>query len=135
MYDHVLLPVAPGHFEALDRALGIARLLAGAGGRITALTVIEDVPSYVAVEVTESVLETSAKRIVEEFEAHLAGAEGVAHAVVHGHPARAILDHAEDNGVDCIVLQSHRPNISDYFLGSTAARVVRHAPVSVHVLR
>jgi nucleotide-binding universal stress UspA family protein len=30
---------------------------------------------------------------------------------------------------------SHRPNMSDYLIGPNAARVVRHAPVSVLVVR
>ena len=55
--------------------------------------------------------------------------------VVDGHSARTILDYAEEHGVDCIVMASHRPDITDYFLGSTAARVVRHAACAVHVLR
>ncbi|WP_170501927.1 universal stress protein, partial [Ruegeria atlantica] len=38
-------------------------------------------------------------------------------------------------GIDCIVLASHKPGMKDFFLGSTAALVVRHARCSVHVLR
>jgi universal stress protein F len=33
------------------------------------------------------------------------------------------------------VIASHRPGIQDYFLGSTASRVVRHANCTVHVMR
>jgi nucleotide-binding universal stress UspA family protein len=55
--------------------------------------------------------------------------------VVVGHGANSILDYAEQNEVDCIILASHRPGYQDYFLGSTAARVVRHATCAVHVLR
>ncbi len=48
------------------------------------------------------------------------------------------LDHgvsAVAHAVDCIVIGSHKPGLSDYLLGSTAARVVRHAPCAVHVYR
>lgn len=38
-------------------------------------------------------------------------------------------------GVDLIVIGAHRPEISDYLLGSNAARVVRHAKQSVYVVR
>ena len=37
--------------------------------------------------------------------------------------------------IECIVMGSHKPGFSDYLLGSTAARVVRHAPCAVHVYR
>ena len=46
-----------------------------------------------------------------------------------------ILEWAESNKVDCIIINSHKPGLQDYFLGSTAARVVRHAQCSVHVIR
>ena len=55
--------------------------------------------------------------------------------MVTGHAARTILDYAEQMKADCIVIASHDPGIQDYFLGSTAARVVRHAHCSVHVVR
>ncbi|MBE9477417.1 MAG: universal stress protein, partial [Proteobacteria bacterium] len=55
--------------------------------------------------------------------------------VITGHSANGILDYAEQNGTDCIIVASHRPGYQDYFLGSTAARVVRHATCAVHVLR
>ena len=52
-----------------------------------------------------------------------------------GNPANEILALAEESGADCIVIASHRPGFGDYLIGSTAARVVRHAPCSVMVLR
>ena len=36
---------------------------------------------------------------------------------------------------DLIIIASHKPGFQDYFLGSTAAKVVRHAPCSVLVVR
>jgi nucleotide-binding universal stress UspA family protein len=55
--------------------------------------------------------------------------------VIEGHSGRSILDHAAENDVDCIIIASHRPGMQDYFLGSTAAQVVRHATCAVHVVR
>ena len=55
--------------------------------------------------------------------------------IIEGHSARTILDFAEENAIDCIVMGSHKPGLADYFLGSTAARVVRHANCAVHVHR
>ena len=48
---------------------------------------------------------------------------------------KKILETAEDEGADLIIIASHQPGIQDYFLGSTAARVVRHAQCSVLVTR
>jgi len=42
---------------------------------------------------------------------------------------------AKEKDVDLIIIASHRPGLQDYFLGSTAAKVVRHATCSVLVVR
>ena len=55
--------------------------------------------------------------------------------IIKGHSGRSIVDVAKDIHADCIVIGSHKPGLIDYLLGSTAARVVRHAPCAVHVLR
>ena len=52
-----------------------------------------------------------------------------------GHPANEILEAASKFDVDLIIVASHRPGLSDYFLGSTAARIVRHAQCPVLVDR
>ena len=46
-----------------------------------------------------------------------------------------ILEYAKKIEADLIVIASHRPDLLDYFLGSTAARVVRHAECAVLVDR
>jgi DNA-binding MarR family transcriptional regulator len=45
-----------------------------------------------------------------------------------GRPSTTILEEAERLGVEAIILGSHRPDFTDYLLGSTAARVVRWVP-------
>jgi nucleotide-binding universal stress UspA family protein len=52
-----------------------------------------------------------------------------------GHPSRTILEVAEEKAADLIIIASHQPGLQDYFLGSTAAKVVRHAKCSVLVVR
>jgi len=55
--------------------------------------------------------------------------------LIEGHSGQTILEWAEANEVDCIVIMSHQPGLQDYFLGNKAGRVVRHARCSVHVVR
>jgi len=52
-----------------------------------------------------------------------------------GHSYKTILDVADEKQVDLIVIASHQPGLQDYFLGSTAAKVVRHAKCSVLIIR
>ncbi len=132
MYNHVLIPVAPDHIGAYGQAMAVTRKLLGSGGKISVLTVLEEVPAYVALpsDLVEKNIAAVSSELKAEFEA-----DDTRTHVITGHSANSILDWAEKHDVDCIILSSHRPGLSDYFIGSTAARVVRHATCSVHVLR
>jgi nucleotide-binding universal stress UspA family protein len=56
--------------------------------------------------------------------------------IVMGRPARAIVEFAEANEVDGIVLGSHgRDRVAQVLLGSTAETVVRRAPCPGTVVR
>lgn len=133
MYNNVLVPVALDHAPTAEAALKAARLLAGTDGTIRALTVIEGIPPMVANELPAGMLEHQREANLAALKEYVGG-DIEAH-VVTGHAARTILDYAEQMKADCIVIASHDPGIQDYFLGSTAARVVRHAHCSVHVVR
>ena len=59
----------------------------------------------------------------------------VQHIIANGNVYEEIIDAAEKVAADIIVVGSHRPKLKDYLLGPNAARVVRHAPQSVLVVR
>ncbi len=80
-------------------------------------------------------LESNVHELETRLKTELAEREGIEVAVVSGHAGHTIVDWASHHDIDCIVVASHRPGLQDYFLGSTAARVVRHAPCAVHVHR
>lgn len=61
--------------------------------------------------------------------------QGVSTEIVSGHTARAIIDHANANTIDCIVNGASKPGLSDYLRGSTASYVIRHAYTSTSVLK
>jgi nucleotide-binding universal stress UspA family protein len=134
MYRNILVPVALDHERDISAALGVARKLSAPGGTVTALTVVEAMPAYVLAQMPEGQSERNLAVAAEQL-GSLIGTGEVRCVAVAGHPARSILDHAAAQDVDCIVIASHRPGLQDYFLGSTAARVVRHAPCAVHVVR
>ncbi len=141
MYNTILLPLAldQGHGS---RSMEIARRLRAEGGKIIAVHVLDKIPSFASyymspdnekmpADIEREIEEAAKKGIAERI-----GPEKDAEAVVlTGHPGRTITDYAEKIGADCIIVGSHRPEMKDFFLGSTAARVMRYAPCSVHVLR
>ena len=48
---------------------------------------------------------------------------------------REILAQTEKSAADLIIIGSHKPQATDFLLGTNAARVVRHSPCSVFVVR
>lgn len=136
MYRKILVPVVFDHTPNIAAAMEIAKVLLEAGGEIMLFHAVEEIPGFVAARLPEGTLEHNLEESGRELEeiARSIGSE-IKSAVVSGQPSRAILDYAEEHGVDCIVIASHRPGLQDYLLGSTAARVVRHAACAVHVLR
>ncbi|MFN3937639.1 MAG: universal stress protein [Gemmobacter sp.] len=135
MYSNILVPLAPDHGAVASRSMQAARALLSPGGKIRVLTVIEAIPSYVAQYLPQDQQDQNRREIEAQLAEEFAGQQDVSVMVKVGHPAQTILDLTEDEGFDCVVIASHRPGLQDYFLGSTAARVVRHARCGVHVLR
>lgn len=135
MYKNILVPVALDHGPKTAAALDVARALRAEGGAITALTVMEAIPPYVAQYLPPDQEAHARDEAEAALRAELGGVEDARVDVVTGHAGRTILEYAEEHDMDLIVIASHRPGLQDYFLGSTAARVVRHAPCAVHVVR
>ncbi|QDC08466.1 universal stress protein [Oceanicola sp. D3] len=135
MYSTILVPIAFEEGRDSSAALDIAKALLAPGGTITALHVIEEVPSYASTYLDESLIVEARKSVMHALAAKLGDHKDVTPHVVTGHSGRTILEEAGRMGADLIVIASHRPGLQDYFLGSTAARVVRHAKCCVHVIR
>ncbi|WP_425092647.1 universal stress protein [Tropicimonas sp. S265A] len=135
MYSNILVAVDVDHPETGAGALELARAMAAEGASITALYVLEALPSYATQYLPEEHLSNRVTEFTNVLAAELGNPEGVTPKVVTGHSGATIVDYATDHGVDCIVISSHKPGLQDFFLGSTAARVVRHSPCSVHVIR
>ncbi|MEY1556800.1 universal stress protein [Yoonia sp. R2331] len=135
MYKNILVPVLFDQDHPLSTSFEVARAVADKDARFTVLNVLEAIPAFAAAELPAGTLEAqkeAAKGAVEEAAAGLPNAQGVVKA---GHAGRAIVDYATAQASDSIIIASHKPGLEDYFLGSTAARVVRHAPCAVHVIR
>jgi len=134
MYKKILVPMALDHGVSAQ-TLKVAQGLSDEGGEIIALHVYEAPQRSVAAYLDADAVKESMALAKSNLEEKTAEFAGVRAELVQGHSARTIIDYAADNDVDCVVICSHKPGLSDYFLGSTAARVVQHAPCAVHVIR
>ncbi len=136
MYKSILLPIDLSEMERGRMMIDVAQKLVSKDTRLRLLNVTVDIPAFVAAQVPTEVIKTAMSTARETLEG-LIGAAGIkADAEVRsGNPGSTILTSADECGADLIIIGSHKPGLQDYFLGSTAARVVRHAQCSVLVMR
>ncbi len=137
MYARIIVAVDLDHLEQARALFARAASLVDGGGEIRLLHVLEEVPGYVAAELPSDLSERRRAEAVVELKAMIDPAQElrVTHEVRHGAASGQILQAAEDSGADLIMIASHKPGLRDYFIGSTAARVIRHAQCSVLVER
>ena len=134
MYKTILVPIDLAHPEHGKEMITLARAVATDKARIVLLNVLEAVPGYVAAQLPTGLLAKQKDKAQSDL-AELARGSGAEVDIQSGHAPTTILDEAKRIDADLIVIASHRPGLQDYFLGSTAARVVRHAPCAVLVHR
>jgi nucleotide-binding universal stress UspA family protein len=135
MYHNILVPIAFDSERDTSAPLKLAKMLATPEAKVTLLHVVEHIPGYAISYMPADYLAQTRTAIKEELDklaAAVPNAEGV---VIEGHSGRSILDWANHNNPDLIIIASHRPGMQDLLLGSTAAQVVRHARCAVHVVR
>ncbi len=135
MYNNILVALSLEHGIS-EQALSAARALSSEGGKVTAAHVHEPPNSSILAYIEEGVAEKSHEMAKGNLAERVKGETGVDAVLLEGPSAgRMITEYASTHGTDCIVIASHQPGMKEFFLGSTAALVVRHAPCSVHVLR
>lgn len=140
MFKRILVGLdgSKGAHKALDAALQLA---AEQGAELLAVSVEERLPHYAAMvgEVEE------AKRQANDYfgrvqreaydRAKQAGIELRA-VTLAGHAAQRIVEYANAEKVDLLVLgHSGHTGVWGQFLGTTADKIVRHAPCSVLIVR
>lgn len=135
MYSNILVPISFDAERDAQGAVEIARALVDDAGKINLVHVIEQIPGYAASFLPPEFMEKQRRSMLDTLAQMARDLPDATCAVISGHAGRTLLDWATAHDVDCIVIASHRPGMQDLLLGSTAAKVVRHAKCAVHVLR
>lgn len=136
LYKSILIPVDLGNVENIDSLIDHAAAYRNSDSTITLLNVVEDIPTWAAVELPRGTLDKSVRSAAEKLKTLAASSSIEVEVEVRvGHPYKTILEVAEEKNAELIIVASHQPGLQKYFLGSTAAKVVRHATCSVIVVR
>jgi nucleotide-binding universal stress UspA family protein len=136
MYGDVLVPTdgSDGADEATERAVDLATTYDAA---IHALYVVDTNVGGEGVGALGA-LEAAGRKAVDDVieRAEAAGVETVEGTVGRGAPHRAILEYADEHGVDLIVMGTHgRTGLDRYLLGSVAEKIVRLSDAPVLTVR
>ncbi len=136
MYKKILIALAldQGHGK---RAVELARRIGADDAEIIAVHIIDHVPGYSKMYTRDagSDKEALVKKIKKSIIERVGDIGDIQPVVLEGHAGRTVVDYGNEIGADCIICGAHRPGLSDFFLGSTAARIMRYSNCSVHVLR
>ncbi len=136
MYNKILVPVDLSGTEKAQKILAKAETLLNPDGQIVLLNVVEDLPNYLAIDLPMDLIENAIKDAKDRLAVLKEGSPRVGLVEIRsGAPAREILAAAADLNADLIIIASHTPDLTNYFIGATADRVVRHAKCSVLVDR
>ena len=134
MYKKIIVALALDHGIS-ETALAKANLLLDPGGEIIALHIHEMPSGTASAFIADSDVKRAQETAQQQLNDRIRDVPNARAVLANGHSGRDIARYAKDMGADCIIMGSHKPGLTDYLLGSTAARVVRHATCSVIVLR
>ncbi len=135
MYKNILIPVVFEEGQDHLAVFEVAKALAAPDAKFTVMHVLETVPAFALAQVPQDVQDQARKTVETMLASTTALLPGAASKLASGHAGNTIVETAKTHNIDCIVIASHIPGFEDFFLGSTAARVVRHAKCAVHVVR
>lgn len=140
MYDNILIPTdgSEASKEAADHAIELAKSF---DATVHALYVIETKAHYILSvglgDEQMSEYRDYGEDVVENVvnAASSQGLDGIG-VVKAGGVADEIVDYADDNDIDCIVMgATGRSAVDKYLIGSTAEKVVRTSDVPVLTIR
>ncbi len=139
MYKNILVPIDLGQIEQGKELIKTAMKIGQAEDvKLTLLHVLPPIPGYASAFIPEGQSQESQEKALQQLEeiaSELGIADKAGKIVLIGSVHIEILTWAEEADVDLIVMASHQPEFTDHLIGTTAARVVRHAHCSVMVLR
>lgn len=141
MYKKILLPIDLNDEATSKKVLATASALARTfGAELHVLAVVPNfgmsvVGSFFPKDFEENAIAKMKDDLQAFMDATLDPAIPATGHVCHGSIYEEILHAAKSLECELIVVGAHRPELKDYLLGPNAARVVRHAPQSVMVVR
>lgn len=140
LFKHILACIDLGDVPTSAQVIAAAMETVGADDTLHVFTAVPDfgrsiVGSFFPGDYEKTAIQKARDGLHGFIDTHVPKGTRVQAVIGHGNIYEEILVAADKVKADLIVIGSHRPELKDYLLGPNAARVVRHAQVSVLVVR
>lgn len=140
LFKHILACIDLGDVPTSAQVIAAAMETVGADDTLHVFTAVPDfgrsiVGSFFPGDYEKTAIQKARDALHGFIDTYVPKGTRVQAVIGHGNIYEEILVAADKVKADLIVIGSHRPELKDYLLGPNAARVVRHAQVSVLVVR
>jgi nucleotide-binding universal stress UspA family protein len=141
MYKKIILPIDLNSENAFTGNLEqIIDLVKAFDAKLYAITVVPDyglsmVQEYFPKGWVKEIVDKSKISLKKIVTKHFPKDFEIECIVKKGPVYQCIIDKAIELEADLIMIPAHRPELQNYLLGPNAAKIVRHASISVLVLR
>ena len=138
MYDDILIPTdgSEAAERAVEQGLAVASRFEATVHAVFVVDLVENYPPSLATGPLVETLTSLGREHLEGIAGRTPADLGVETAVVEGTPHEQILEYADGQGIDVIVMGTQgRRGLDRYLLGSVTERVTRTAGCSVLVAR
>ncbi len=139
MFEKILVPIDLGDKDKGARSIKLTKeMVQSKDVSITLLNIIPQIPGFVVSELPadyqQKMIEESQEQL-EKVAADAAFSGATTIKIKSGIPSDRIIEVADEENIDLIIMPSHQPSWEDYLFGSVAAEVVKNAKCSVLVER
>jgi nucleotide-binding universal stress UspA family protein len=145
MYQHIIVATDGSDIatEAMKHAVDLAKAI---GAKLSAVTVTEPFEMVAFAEQASVISPTDYRNSTNAYAERVLGAAksaaqeaGIACQTIHAenrYPYQGIIEAAETNGADLVVIGSHgRSGIEGFLLGSQAVKLLTHCKIPALVVR
>ncbi|MFC5402556.1 universal stress protein [Cohnella soli] len=142
IFNHILVPYDGSEpaAHALDKAIQLVR--SGAAGRLSVAHVVNLQPvviadmTFVPPETYQEQVKKHGDVIIDKIKEKTGDLPDVNVVILAGSPAEAIVDYANDGGVDLIVMGNRGlSSLREFMVGSVSHNVILHSSVPVMIIK
>lgn len=142
MFDEILLAIDLEEAESSQALVAATRKVVSEGTVLHVMAVVPGmgmplVSGFFPADYEKKTRDAASEKLHAWTKEHFPDVPNIQHIIGQGAVYREILDTVKklSPDLDLVIMGAHRPDLEDYLMGPNAAKVVRHANLSVLIVR